>query len=73
MDKPKQSAIERRVMAHLSPRYYNLFIGYMHSNEYKKCEAVNEIVKTFFNSIPENKKNEYLKEAIKKNKDNHSY
>lgn len=66
---PKSKAVERRVFAHPSPKYYNLFTGFMVSNEYRKCEAVNEIIKSFFDSLPEPQRTKYMQEGIKNKND----
>jgi hypothetical protein len=61
----KNNAVERRVQAHPSPKYFNLFTGYMKVNEFRKCEAANEIIKEYFDSMSEDKRIKYMNEGIK--------
>lgn len=57
------STIDRQIAGYLDPKQFALFSGYCAREEMGKSEAVKTIVKAFFNSMPIEKQQEYLRAA----------
>jgi len=71
--KNKSIAQERRVVCYPPPKYHTLLDGYISSNEMKRSEALTEIMRNFFDKMPEAQKARCMNEGIKINKSKHSY
>lgn len=74
MEKPKKSiAHERRVECYLPPKYDVLVKGFREVNEFNKSEAIVEIVKSYFDNIPEKQRVRCLNEGLRVTSSKHSY
>jgi len=63
---PKKSiALERQIIGYANPKTFALFIGYKISEDLGKSEALNVILRDFFQRMPEEKLKKYLKEFQK--------
>jgi hypothetical protein len=62
---PNTRTLERRIVAYPSPKYFNLFTGFAKENEFRVSEAVNEIVKSYFDSLPDDKRLRYMESGMK--------
>ena len=69
----KSVALERGVRCYPPPKYHTLLMGYIQLNEMKQSEAVTEIMRTFFDSMPEQQRVRCVNEGIKIVKSKHSY
>lgn len=56
----KQSCLERKVQSYPHPKNYALLGAYQQVNEMNQSEAVNEILRRFFDSLPESEKRQIL-------------
>lgn len=69
--KTKSIAHERRIDCYPPPKYHILIKGYKEINEMKASEAITEIVKHFFDNMPENKRRLCMNEGIKATSKHH--
>ena len=57
--KPHSSSIERAVIGYLTPRNHSMFTRFVEQNNIGKSEAINKIVKEFFDTPKKESKHNY--------------
>lgn len=63
--KTKSVAQARRISCYPPPKYHTLIKGYATANEMKNSEAITEIVRSFFDNMPEQRRLQCLNEGVK--------
>lgn len=56
-------SLERRVVSYLPPLYYRLFSGYVAHQELSESASCADIVKKFFDSLPDKERQKYLAQS----------
>ena len=69
----KSVAHSRRIDCYPPPKYHALLNGYAAKNELSKSEAVSEIMRNFFENMPEQKRVQCLNEGMRITKSKHHY
>lgn len=64
---------ERRVVCYPPTKYFTMLNGYIAKQELSKSEAVTEIMRKFFDDMPEQKRVQCLNEGIRVTKSKHHY
>lgn len=71
--KTKSIALTRKIECYPPPKYHTLLKGYAEVNEMKNSEAVTEIMRKFFDGMPENKRTQCLQAGVKIVSSKHHY
>lgn len=61
----KRAKEERRIVCRASPKYHNLFKGYMTMHELPMAEAMKDIMRQYFDNLPKQRVEAYMKVGAK--------